>query len=168
MVTVTVERTAKLMLPFGTGQGRVSEGTITANFGSARTVLAKDVGLRTITNMIVSAGTPLDIDAQAQVVSPGSVGNTARVRAFLRQSALVRFGTPRHHVYPVAFTGSPDLSLSMGSPAAAHNVPGTPPLYIQTQRPGSFKTRGSPTTTNGHYIAVGVGSFPINYTAYGD
>lgn len=168
MVNVTIERSAKLEKPMGMGYGRIVEGAINANWGSARTVLAADVGLRTITNMIVSAGTPLDIDASARVVAPGSVGNTARVRAFLRQKGTVTFGcVSTHRVYQVAFTGSPDIAISPGS-TAVKTAMGSPPISLQTQRPGSFKARGTPTVANAHFIAVGPGSYPVNYVAIGD
>lgn len=168
MVSITITRRAKLEKPMGLGEGRISEGLISADWGSARTINAKDVGLRSISNLIVSPGTPLDIEAAARILSAGSVGNTARVIAFLKQKANIRVGTPRYYTYPVAFTGSPHVTIQPGSPTASPPSGSVSFHYIQTQRPGSFKAIATPTFANSHYIAIGPGSYPLNYIAVGN
>lgn len=168
MVSVTIRRTAKLEKPMGLGQGRISEGSISADWGSARTINAKDLGLRSITNLVVTPGTPLDIEASARVLSVGSIDNKARVAAFLKQKAKIRVGTPRYYTYDVSFTGSPNLAIQPGSPTASPPTGSVSFHYIQTQSSGSFKAIATPTFADSHYIAVGPGSYPLNYIAVGD
>jgi len=169
LTNVTVTRTAKLEKPMGFGQGRISEGVINANFGSARTITANDVGLRSISNIIVSPGTPLDITVVGRVVSAGSIGNSARIRGYLRNTGTVAslLSVKTYGVYHNAFTGTPTLIVSPGS-CTAKTAPGTPPLTVNRHTRGSFGARASPGQFNVYYVAVGPGSFPVNYVAVGD
>jgi hypothetical protein len=183
MPKVTITRTGKLEKPMGLGEGRIVEGTIYADWGSARTFKAgggspstspgsAGFGLRTITNLIVTPGTPLDIEASARVINPGTFANTARVIAYLKQKGKVTvpFGGS-YKTYPVAFTGSPDLALAPGSPTTgilAIYAGSVRWPYIQRQRLGSFRHIATPTFNNTGYVAVGPGSFPVNYIAIGD
>jgi len=89
MVTITIQRRAKLEKPMGLGEGRIAEGQIIhgAWAGSATVFSAKDLGLRAITTVHLTLGTILAGGAagtpgvSTRVLSPGSLGNTVRILA---------------------------------------------------------------------------------------
>ena len=171
MPEITINRTGMLEKPMGLGQGRVSEGRISADWATTRTIKAGSLGLRSLTNIVLTPGTPLDVEVFARVVSPGSLNNSASIRAYLKQTSKIRVGTVRYTTYPLAFTGSPDLSLAPGSPTTRITAITTGSArwpYVYSQRPGSFSHQATPTFVNTGYVAVGPGSFPVNYIAVGD
>jgi hypothetical protein len=170
MVTVTVERTADLVKPMGAFiAGKMTEGTIYANWGSTRTVLWSDVNLRSIVNFVVSPGTPLDIDCSAQVQSQGSRGNTVRIKTLLRQKGTLAIpNAPAYRTYAVPFTGTPILAISPGSTTSGNHAMASPPIKMQKQGSGSFSLRGSPAMSAAGFIAVGTGSYPVNFVAIGE
>lgn len=174
MVTITIKRVGKLEKPMGLGEGRISEGTLTKDWGTTATAIrAGSLKLRSITNVQLTPGTPLFANVYARVVEPGSVDNTVRILAELVQRG--RFnqttGAEKTTTFDTAFTGSPDIAISPGTPstdltgiyAGSAVFP-----YIRRKYRGSFVTYGTPGWGSCQYIAIGPGSFPLNYVAIGD
>jgi hypothetical protein len=97
MVTITIQRRAKLEKPMGMGEGRIAEGQIVHQWvGSATVISAKELGLRAITTLHLTLGTILTGTGgtpgpSARVLSPGSLSNTVRILA------------PRSGSYPLNF-----------------------------------------------------------------
>ena len=147
-------------------QERIVEGVINQAWRAAeRVIMAGSLGLTSIRNITLMAGTTLDISAHARVVSPGSFANTVRIRTYMRQVGSVRVGTPRYATYPQAFTGTPNVFITSGSPIAARR--GSIAPYVTSNPKGSFAHKGSATLTNCPYQAIGPGSYPLNFTALG-
>jgi len=169
MVTITVKRIGKLEKPMGIGEGRISEGTLTKDWGTTVTeIKAGSLKLRTLSNVLLTPGTPLEAQIYARVVEPGSLDNTVRIRAALVQRGAIRIGTPRTTTYDRAFTGSPNIALAPGSPVTSPYSGSYTFAYVQAQTRTNFTHYGTPTYADSHYIAIGPGSFPINYIAVGD
>lgn len=168
--SISIYRKAKLEKPMGLGEGRITEGTIEDNWTTEKEIRAGSLGLRAITRVILTPGTPLDVTVYSRVPSPGSIDNIVKIRSYLRQVGNIRAGTPRYEVFSVAFEGSPDIALAPGSPLRAYigSPVGQTPPRLRSQRPGSFSHLGSPTFPDTHYIAVGPGSYPLNFIAIGD
>lgn len=175
--SITIRRKAKLEKPMGIGQGRIAEGIIEDNWTAHKDIRAGSLGLRSLTTVILTPGTELTpgsatIKAVARVDSPGSVDNTVSVRAWLEQMGTIApYSTVGTREYPVLFTGTPALSIALGSPgtellgvAWAGSWIG---VYVQHQTPGSFMHVGTPTWSNSSFVAVGPGSFPLNFVAIG-
>ena len=166
MPVYTLTRTAKLSTPTGIGEGRVVEGIINRNWpDSAVAITAGSLGLRTITNLVLNSGTSIQITSYARVVNPGSFGNTVRVRTSMRQDGYARIGTIKYTTFSPVFSATPTVVLGIGSPTA--RTIGTYEPRIARLRPGSFGAVGSPTFANCPYIAVGAGSYPLNFVAMG-
>lgn len=84
MVTITIQRRAKLEKPMGLGEGRIAEGQIVHNgWQTTQSVDAKDLGLRSITTIHLTAGTVLGVGTPppcGRVLSPGSPDNSVRIK----------------------------------------------------------------------------------------
>jgi hypothetical protein len=97
MVTITIQRRAKLEKAMGMGEGRMVEGQIVHQWADSATVIsAKELGLRAITTLHLTLGTILTGTGgtpgpSARILSPGSFDNTVRILA------------PRTGSYPLNF-----------------------------------------------------------------
>jgi len=148
-------------------QRRIAEGIINQTWPTTeREIPAGTLGLTSISNITLTGGTPLDIHAHARVVSPGSRNNSVRIQTYLHQSGFIRVGTPRYVVFPQPYSATPVVVLGQGSPTA-RTIGTYEPRMKCAPRPGSFATVGSPTFANNTYIAVGQGSYPVNFIAMG-
>jgi len=174
MVTITIKRVGKLEKPMGLGEGRISEGTLTKDWGTtATTIKAGSLKLRSITNIQLTPGSALFANVYARVVSPGSLDNTVRILAELVQRG--RFnqdtGAETTTTFDTAFTGSPDIAISPGTPSTGLQTIYAGSVlwpYVRRKCRGSFVTYGTPAWGSCQYIAIGPGSFPLNYVAIGD
>jgi len=176
--SITIRRKAKLEKPMGIGYGRITEGIISDNWDSHKDIRAGSLGLRAITTVILTPGTEItpgsaSIKAVARVDSPGSVDNTVSIRAFMEQMGTMSVGpAAAYRVYPTAFTGSPALSILPGSPSCSVGVDiyagSQVEPFAQTQTPGSFSHQGTPTRADSGFVAVGPGSFGLNFVAVGE
>lgn len=145
---------------------RIVEGIINQTWSAAeRAILAGSLGLTSISNITLIAGTTLNINIHARVVSPGSNANTVRIRTYMQQVGSVRVGTPRYTTFSPAFTGTPNVFISSGSPVAARR--GSIAPYVTSHPKGSFAHKGSATLTDCPYMAIGPESYPLNFVALG-
>lgn len=177
MPSITVTRTGKIQRPTGggPGEGKITSGIIDGNFASVLAIPAGSLGLSSIDRVYLSPGTALEIDARADVRSRGSPGNTVRITAVMTQRIRVgSITTTRSYVsYSPAFTGTPSVLISLGSPNGTVSA-GSPPsiAYVQNQLSGSAAIRrlgGSPIANReNRVVARGPGSFPLHYLAIGD
>lgn len=186
MPNITVTRSARLFKG-QTGLGtRMTTGTILGNFGFAGiNTSAGSLGLTSIDRIFVHPGsigykgalasfsTQFRTAAAVSSGVRGSPGNRVTIQGYMEQ--IARIGsittTSAYVVFPVAFTGTPAIFLSQGSPNGT--IVGSPATaVVQKITSGSFRVRmtpGSPTAyRENRYQAVGPGSFPIYYTAIGD
>ncbi|MGA2767985.1 MAG: hypothetical protein ABSF24_06680 [Candidatus Bathyarchaeia archaeon] len=148
-------------------QRRISEGIINQRWPSTeREIPAGTLGLTSVTNMILTGGTPLSIIAHARVVNPGSSNNTVRIQTYMQQAGFIRIGTPRYTTFNAPYSATPIVMLTTGSPVA-RTIGTYEPRLKCAPRPGSFATVGSPTFANNPYIAIGQGSYPLNFMAMG-
>jgi len=177
--SITIRRKAKLEKPMGIGYGRIAEGIISDNWNAHKDIRAGSLGLRSLTTVILTPGTELtpgsaSIKVVARVDSPGSVDNTVSIRAYLEQMGSMAVGpTEAFREYPVLFTGSPALAIMTGSWASTQ--PGVDMYagsevgpYVARQTPGSFSHRGTPSVSDCGFVAVGPGSFALNFIAVGE
>ncbi len=187
MPQITVTRTGKLYRPnSGFGEGKMTTGLISANWGFAGLSFnAGSLGLTSIDRVYVHPGTlgpagtkgsfPTQFRTAAAINSArGSPGNKVTIQALMEQ--VGRIGsittTSAYIVFGVAFTGTPSIFLSQGSPNGT--IVGSPAAaLVQKIASGSFRvkltTGGSPTAyRENRYQAIGSGSFPLYYLAIGD
>jgi len=171
----------------GGGQsGKMTTGLISANWGfGGLSFNAGSLGLSSIDRVYVHPGTLGPVGTKgsfstqfrtAASVSSGlrgSPGNKVTIQALMEQ--VGRIGsittTSSYVTFGVAFTGTPRIFLSTGSPNGT--IVGSPnTAYVQKILSGSFRVKlnpGSPTAFRENaYQAIGPGSFPIYYTAIGD
>lgn len=84
MVTITIERTGKIEKPMGMGEGRITEGRIIHSaWETTQTISARDLGLRSITSVLLTPGTITPTPGTppcARVLTPGSLGNSVRIK----------------------------------------------------------------------------------------
>jgi len=167
MPIYTINRTGKIEQALGIGEGRITEGRIDQKWTAAeRSIPAASLGLKSISNLVLTGGTAgIDCSAHARIVSPGSLGNTARVRTYMKQDGYTRVGTPRYVLFAPVYSSTPTIILGIGSPTA--RTIGTYEPRLSSARGGSFATVGSPTFANCPYLATGPGSYPINFIATG-
>lgn len=185
MPQITVTRTAKLWRGnSGFGEGKMTTGLISANWGFAGlSIKAGSLGLTSIDRVYLHPGTlgptgsrgsfPPVFDTNAAVISRGSPGNSVSIQALMRQSYRVGSitTTSAYTVFGVAFTGTPVVQVSQGSPNGT--IVGSPAVaYVQKIASGSARLKmspGSPVAWRENRVtAIGPGSFPLYYTAIGD
>jgi len=171
----------------GLGQGRIVEGYLDDNFRSPVTIYAgsptfhpgssqKPLGLRTITNFIVSPGTPVSVNAgvacQAQVFAPGSIGTVNQVKIMAQLIQKGRIGsissTAGSTVFPITFGGTPEVALTPGSPSITPLVGSAAWMSMRSRSKTAVYYRGTPTWRGNSYIAVGPGSLRLRFIAIGD
>lgn len=171
-----------------TGLGsRMTTGTILGNFGFAGiSTPAGSLGLTSIDRIYIHPGTrgyagggigsfSTQFRTAAAVSSGvrGSPGNRVTIQGLVEQ--IARIGsittTSAYITFPIAFTGTPAIFLSTGSPNGT--IVGSPnAALVQKIASGSFRVKlspGSPTAfRENRYQAIGPGSFPVYYTAIGE
>jgi len=173
MVTISIFRKNTLNKTVGYGRGKIIEGTITAVWDDVKNIEAASFGLKSLSRLTVTTGTPLEAKNYARINAPGSMNNEAQVRSIIeKRGSWARFGTPKYIVFatPTIFVGTPNqVMLTPGSPLAAPAEGSATYFGLRGHTsPGSFSAYGTPTFNYGYYLAFGYGSYPLGFIAVGD
>lgn len=163
----------------GMGQGRMTEGTVVGAFRTFQNFPAGSFGLKSIRSIQLMpgsyfrAGSPVCFLPEAQVESPGSVGNSVSISCRQIIAGTVSVGpAPTYKTFDTAFASTPVVVMTPGSPLTGGldtaDLGGTPSAFwvVYSVDTGSFQVAGTPSIT-AYYEAIGPGSLSLNFLAMG-